>query len=66
MAKPTTSSPPHQSSGHPASHVDLPGINEKLHVDVQNKLGATAIGAFQRADARATRDARRAVTSGDG
>jgi hypothetical protein len=53
MAQPTSPSPPHRSPGHPEPHVDLRGINEKIHVPVQNNLGATAIGAFQQAGARA-------------
>ncbi len=52
MAKPTTPSPPHHSPAH-GYHVDIAGPAGKLHQPVQNQLGATAIGAYQRAAARA-------------
>jgi hypothetical protein len=52
MAKPTSPSPPHQSPQHPQRHVDISTPSGKIHVPVQNDLGATAIGGFQRAGAR--------------
>jgi hypothetical protein len=52
MAKPTSPSPPHSSRDHPKRHVDIRGKDEKIHVDVKNNLGATAIGGYQRFEAR--------------
>lgn len=52
MAQPTSPSPPHSSPGHPQRHVDIRGPEEKIHQDVQNNLGATAIGGFMRDQAR--------------
>lgn len=46
-------SPPHSSSSNPERHVDIQSpTGNKLHVPVQNELGATAIGAAARKEAR--------------
>lgn len=52
--QPTSPSPPH--GGHdpnePFQHVDIRGVGEKLHVPVQNPLGALAIGEYMKDQAR--------------
>lgn len=52
MAKPTSPTPPHQSSVNPKRHVDIKGADKKIHTDVKNDIGATAIGGHQREKAR--------------
>ena len=52
MAKPTSPTPPHRSKGHPERHVDIRGKSGKIHVPLKNNLGATAIGGYQRDEAR--------------
>lgn len=52
MAQPSSPSWPHTSSGHPFLHVDLHGPQAKIHVPVQDPLGAIAIGGFMRDQVR--------------
>lgn len=54
MPKPTNPSPPHTSGGQ-GRHVDIARPSGKLHQPVKNDLGATAIGGYQRAGARAAK-----------
>jgi hypothetical protein len=55
MGKSTNPSPPHRSGGTPARHVDIGSGSGKFHQPVKNHVGATAIGGFQRAGARAAK-----------
>ena len=52
MAQPSSPSWPHTSAGHPFPHVDLHGPQAKIHVPVQDPLGAIAIGGFMRDQVR--------------
>lgn len=51
MAKPSPSVP-HSSPQHPDRHVDIKGSDSKIHQNVSNNLGATAIGGFVRSQVR--------------